>query len=191
MPPTVFAAVLLGAALHATWNAIVKGGSDKLMTTVLVVAFSGLVAVAVVPFLSLPAPASRPFLLASATVQLVYLALVAFCPFPVGLISEYEEDPTAFLLFAVTVGGISLLEVVLLLMAARGGHLARDLSPHALRYTLAMASSPVAVILLSLPLAAVSTTAALLSWFAMVPIGMAFDRFAPGEVRDPASRPGL
>ena len=77
MAPTVFLAVLLGAALHATWNAIVKGGSDKLMTTVLVVAASGVVALAAVPFLPLPAPASRPFLLASATVQLLYLALVA------------------------------------------------------------------------------------------------------------------
>ncbi|HVL20688.1 MAG TPA: hypothetical protein VM422_06900, partial [Amaricoccus sp.] len=66
MPATVFAAVLLGAALHATWNAIVKGGSDKLMTTVLVVAASGLVAAALLPFLPLPAPASRPFLAASA-----------------------------------------------------------------------------------------------------------------------------
>ena len=77
MPATVFAAVLLGAALHATWNAIVKGGSDKLMTTVLVVAASGLVAAALLPFLPLPAPASRPFLAASAAVQLLYLALVA------------------------------------------------------------------------------------------------------------------
>lgn len=77
MAPTVFAAVILGAALHATWNAIVKGGSDKLMTTVLVVAASGLVALAVVPFLPLPAAASWPFLLASAAVQIVYLGLVA------------------------------------------------------------------------------------------------------------------
>jgi uncharacterized membrane protein len=123
--------------------------------------------------------------------NLVYLALVAFCPFPVGLISAYEEDPTAFLLFAVTVAGISLLEVVLLLMAARGGHLARDLSPAGLRYTLAMASSPVVVILLSLPLVAFSTTAALLFWLAMIPVGIAFDRFAPPEVRDPANRPGM
>lgn len=77
MTPTVFLAVLLGAALHATWNAIVKRGSDKLMTTVVVVAGSGLVAALFLPFLPLPAPASRPFLLASATVQLLYLALVA------------------------------------------------------------------------------------------------------------------
>jgi len=123
-------------------------------------------------------------------VNLVYLALVAFCPFPVGLISAYEEDPTAFLLFAATVGGISLLEVVLLVMAARGGHLARDLSPRGLRYTVAMATSPVAMILLSLPLVAFGTTVALLSWFAMVPIGIVLDRFAPPEIRDPADRPG-
>lgn len=77
MAPTVFAAVLLGAALHATWNAIVKGGGDKLMTTILVVAVSGAAAAPLLPFLPLPAPASRPFLLASAGVQILYLALVA------------------------------------------------------------------------------------------------------------------
>lgn len=128
--------------------------------------------------------------LAMVRVNLVYLALVAFCPFPVSLISAYEDDPAAFLLFAATVGGISLLEAVLLLMAARGGHLARALSPSGLRYTLAMATSPVVVILLSLPLVTVSTTVALLFWLAMIPVGIAFDRFAPPEVRDPASRPG-
>ncbi len=61
MAPTVFAAVLLGAALHATWNAIVKGGSDKLMTTVLVVAASGLVALVALPFLPCPRPRAGRF----------------------------------------------------------------------------------------------------------------------------------
>ena len=77
MPLSVFLVVLFGAALHASWNAIVKGGADKLLTTVLVAAASGLVAVAVLPFLPLPAPASWPFLAASAVVQVVYFALVA------------------------------------------------------------------------------------------------------------------
>ena len=45
MTPLVFAAVLFGAALHASWNAIVKGGADKLLTTILVAAASGLVAI--------------------------------------------------------------------------------------------------------------------------------------------------
>lgn len=129
--------------------------------------------------------------LAMVRLNLLYLALVAFCPFPVALISEYEQDPTAFFLFAATVGGISLLEVVLLLMAARGGHLARDLSPPAIRYLLLMASSPVAVIVLSLPLVTFSTSAALLSWLVMVPVGILLDRLAPAEIRDPAERPGM
>ena len=77
MTPLVFAAVLFGAALHASWNAIVKGGSDKLMTTILVAAASSLVAIVALPFLPRPAPASWPFLAASAVVQVVYFLLVA------------------------------------------------------------------------------------------------------------------
>ena len=64
-------------------------------------------------------------------------------------------------------------------------------SSAALRYTLAMALSPVAVILLSLPLVAVGTTAALLAWLAMAPVGMLLDRFAPEEIRDHAARLGM
>lgn len=77
MSATVFLAVLCGAALHASWNAIVKAGPDKLLTTILVAAASGLVAAAALPFLPLPAPASWPFLAVSAMVQVLYFALVA------------------------------------------------------------------------------------------------------------------
>jgi drug/metabolite transporter (DMT)-like permease len=77
MAPTIFLAVLLGAALHASWNAVVKGGPDKLMTTVLLAAVSGLIGAGALPFLAPPAPAAAPYLLASAVVQVVYFALVA------------------------------------------------------------------------------------------------------------------
>lgn len=77
MPLTVFAAVLLGAALHASWNAIVKGGPDKLLATILVAAASGLVALAFLPFLALPARAAWPFIACSAVVQVLYFTLVA------------------------------------------------------------------------------------------------------------------
>ncbi|WP_256586982.1 hypothetical protein [Pseudomonas sp. R9.37] len=36
MSLSVFAIILLGAALHATWNAVVKGGADKLLTTCMI-----------------------------------------------------------------------------------------------------------------------------------------------------------
>jgi drug/metabolite transporter (DMT)-like permease len=77
MPVSVFAAVLLGAALHATWNAIVKGGVEPLLTTVLVAASSAAIAAVALPFLPLPAPASWPYLTASTVVQVIYFALVA------------------------------------------------------------------------------------------------------------------
>jgi drug/metabolite transporter (DMT)-like permease len=77
MPVSIFAAVLLGAAPHATWNAIVKGGREPLLTTVLIAAASGLVAAAALPILPLPAPDSWPFVAASAVVQVIYFTLVA------------------------------------------------------------------------------------------------------------------
>lgn len=77
MSLSVFLVVLLGAALHASWNAIVKGGADKLLTTILVAAASGFVALAALPFLPLPAVASWPFLAASTVFQVGYFVLVA------------------------------------------------------------------------------------------------------------------
>lgn len=74
----VFAVVLFAAALHATWNAVVKGGADTLLTTALVVGFAAAIAVIVLPFVPQPAPASWPFILASTTLQVAYFLLVAY-----------------------------------------------------------------------------------------------------------------
>lgn len=73
----VFAIIMLGAALHATWNAVVKGGTDKLMTTCMIASVASLIALAVVPFLALPAKESWPFIGASVILQVVYFVLVA------------------------------------------------------------------------------------------------------------------
>lgn len=73
----VMLVVLLGALLHASWNAVVKSGRDKLLDTVLVAAGAALIALALVPFLPAPAAASRPFLAASVAIHIGYFALVA------------------------------------------------------------------------------------------------------------------
>ena len=44
MSLAVFAVVLFAAALHASWNAVVKGSTDKLLTTALVVGCAALIA---------------------------------------------------------------------------------------------------------------------------------------------------
>lgn len=74
---SVFAIVLVAAALHASWNAIVKGGGDTLLTTVLVTGAAALFAVVSLPFLPPPARASWAFIAASALLQIVYFVLVA------------------------------------------------------------------------------------------------------------------
>lgn len=77
MSAGIFGIVLVAAALHATWNAIVKGGGDTLLTTVLVTASAALIAIVVLPFLPPPSRASWAFIAASTLFQLGYFVLVA------------------------------------------------------------------------------------------------------------------
>lgn len=73
----VFAVIMLGALLHATWNAVVKGGGDKLLTTCMITSIASLIALAAIPFLPLPARESWPFIGASVILQVAYFVLVA------------------------------------------------------------------------------------------------------------------
>jgi drug/metabolite transporter (DMT)-like permease len=77
MPIGVFAIVLFAAALHASWNAIVKGGGDKLLTTVLVTTSAAVVGAITLPALRQPDAASWPFILASCALQVAYFVLLA------------------------------------------------------------------------------------------------------------------
>jgi drug/metabolite transporter (DMT)-like permease len=69
--------VLLGAALHATWNVIIKAGSDKQLDTVLVICGGAIMAAFALPFIPLPEKASWPYLGASVAIHLFYFILVA------------------------------------------------------------------------------------------------------------------
>ena len=72
MTPTVFLAVLLAALLHATWNALVKGGSDKHASMTAVVIGHVPLAVAVLPFVPLPDAAALAWLAAGIGLHLGY-----------------------------------------------------------------------------------------------------------------------
>ncbi|MCH4273264.1 EamA family transporter [Kerstersia gyiorum] len=73
----VFGLVLMAAACHASWNAIVKGGTDTLLSTVLVAFGAMLMAGVVLPFLDMPARASWPFIAVSMLLQVAYYVLLA------------------------------------------------------------------------------------------------------------------
>ncbi len=77
MPPVLFVIVLFAGLLHASWNAIVKRGSDTLFTTILVTGSAALIAAACLPFVTAPDPRSWPWLAASTVLQAGYYLLVA------------------------------------------------------------------------------------------------------------------
>ena len=65
-------AVLLGAVLHAGWNALVKSGSDPFLDTVLVTTCVAAVMAVLLLFLPLPRPGSWLYLAASVLIHLAY-----------------------------------------------------------------------------------------------------------------------
>ena len=74
---TVFYIVLLAAALHTTWNAIVKRGGDTLLTTIVVARAAAFIAAVGQPFLPYPSAESWPFIAASSLFQIACFVLVA------------------------------------------------------------------------------------------------------------------
>ncbi len=77
MPLNVFIIILFAAALHASWNALVKLEGDKTTTTMLVTASAALIAALVLPFVPQPARPSWIFIAASALIHIPYFLLVA------------------------------------------------------------------------------------------------------------------
>ncbi|MEU7378542.1 MULTISPECIES: EamA family transporter [unclassified Streptomyces] len=76
MTPVVTAAVLLAAVTHAGWNAIAHRITDKLTGFTLIAGGGLLIGLAMAPFTALPARAAWPYLLFSATIHVVYYALL-------------------------------------------------------------------------------------------------------------------
>ncbi|WP_342114981.1 DMT family transporter [Pseudoduganella sp. OTU4001] len=77
MSPTVVAVVLCGALLHASWNALVKGGRDPFFGSVLVASGAALLSLPFLPFLAAPAEASWPYMAASTVIHYFYYGLLA------------------------------------------------------------------------------------------------------------------
>ena len=78
MTGLVLAAVLLGALLHASWNALIKAQADKFSAAALVAIGAGVVSLPLIAYLPLPAPAAWPFIVASSIIHVGYFALVGF-----------------------------------------------------------------------------------------------------------------
>jgi uncharacterized membrane protein len=96
--------------------------------------------------------------------NLVYLALVAFLPFTTGLFGDYNAIPLIVAVYALNVAAISSLEVVMFVVAHRGGMVERPLPPDAYRYAVFESTVPVIVFLVSVPIAFLNHYAAYACW---------------------------
>lgn len=115
-------------------------------------------------------------------INLVYLAFVAFLPFPTDVLGNYFENPISVAAYAVAVAIVSGLEVVMFRHAHRAGLLTRALPEPVYRWGRSASSLPVVFLLLSIPVAFVSSLAAVVMWFASAPTQLLIlDRRKPAE----------
>ncbi|HSI79305.1 MAG TPA: TMEM175 family protein [Solirubrobacterales bacterium] len=119
----------------------------------------------------------RPFI----GLNLVYLAFIALLPFPTDLLGNYFENPISVTVYAITVGIVSGMEVVLFVYAHRNRLLATQLPEEVYRWGVRQASAPLAFFVISIPVAFVSTTIAVVLWFGAVPLGLAGNRSKPAQ----------
>lgn len=111
--------------------------------------------------------------------NLVYLAFIAFMPFPTALLGAYFSNPLAVTIYAVNVAIVSAMEVVLFGYAYKHDLLERKIPSDVFRYGALMSLTPVAVFVLSIPVAFVSTTLAACMWFLGIPLGAVAQRWKP------------
>jgi drug/metabolite transporter (DMT)-like permease len=155
MDPFVFVAVLIAAACHAGWNAILKVNVEPIVATTMVAVASGLVVVPFAFLTGLPDAAAWPYLVASVVIHIgYYLALAeAYRHGDLGQVYPIARG-TAPLLTAVAATvmlhevpgllgwcGLIALTCGILLLAARGGRPLRPLDSRSVGFALLTAST--------------------------------------------------
>jgi uncharacterized membrane protein len=123
---------------------------------------------------------NTPFLV----VNLVYLAVVAFLPFPTAVVGNNGDVPLAFVLFAACLTAVSILEVGIYLCAFRYDLLRHRPDLAERRHDVIAGLIPAVVVALSIPIAVASTRTAFFLWFLIFPAEAVLDRFIP----DPRKR---
>ena len=116
--------------------------------------------------------------------NLLYLAFIAFLPFPTALLGTYFENPLAVTIYAVSVAIVSGLEVVLFRHAHDRGLMRRRPPDDVYRWATATSLAPVALFALSIPIAFVNTTAAACSWLLAIPVFRILERWKPARTED-------
>jgi drug/metabolite transporter (DMT)-like permease len=144
--------VLAAAVMHASWNALIKAGNDKVVMQCLVMFFAGLPTIPFLLFLPLPAAASWPFLVLSLAVHVVYYVTLVNA-YRYGALSQVYPIARGAAPLMIAVGawafageamgivewaGVIIASAGIMSLAAPGG-LARDEEMEAIGFALATA----------------------------------------------------
>jgi uncharacterized membrane protein len=111
--------------------------------------------------------------------NLVYLAAIAFVPFPTALVGKYEAEPVSVIMYALTLGAASFLETAMFVAARRGNCFRREVPDDVYRFAVVTSTLPVLAFTVSIPISLASTTLALLSWLLVIPLEHIADRWRP------------
>ncbi|MFZ2159608.1 MAG: EamA family transporter [Bradyrhizobium sp.] len=76
LTPFSIVLVLAAAFLHASWNALLRGGADRAQSMLIMNVAVGVAGIGMMAFAGLPSLASAPYVLASGLIHLVYNALL-------------------------------------------------------------------------------------------------------------------
>jgi drug/metabolite transporter (DMT)-like permease len=150
MEAHVFALVLLAAACHAAWNAVIKIGLDPFTTTTLIAVASGVVALPLLPFVGLPAWEAWPWLVASVILHIgYYVGLTeAYRAGDMGQVYPLARGSAPLMTAVVTAvvlgetlaaqgyAGIALLAAGVFLLTFRGGRVGARFQPRAVGFAL-------------------------------------------------------
>jgi uncharacterized membrane protein len=116
--------------------------------------------------------------------NLVYLAFIAFLPFPTSVFGDNFDNGVAVGFYALVVGVVCGMEVVLFRYAHRAGLLRRSPPPDVMRWGMVASTLPAAFFLVSVPVALVSSGLAVALWLAAVPAEVLLRRRRPARAEE-------
>ncbi|MCH7232717.1 DUF1211 domain-containing protein [Glycomyces sp. L485] len=114
------------------------------------------------------------------------LGLVALFPFPTGLLAEYGTESLVVAAYAATVAAIDITFLIMLLRLRARPRLTKDSVDIRAVLPLRDLAVPVAVFLLSIPVAFLSASAGMWFWLLLVPAGFAAERHRRRSARPAA-----
>jgi uncharacterized membrane protein len=119
-------------------------------------------------------------------INLIYLAGIAFMPFPTALVGSYgDSESVVVVLYAVTLCVVSLMESVLFWHARSADLLRTRISDRSFRHNMIASVAPATVFAVSIPIALADAHLALLSWLLIIPAEFLIGKYLRTDDTEP------